>query len=88
MLVLDSPMPGSVFRSGSPLRGTTTASNADYRLTAGEIVLAAGSVDVADGTFSTTVSFTNTCCIEMLLGVFDPETGMSVEIPLAFPEPS
>ena len=53
--------------------------------------LAEGTIVVdGDGLFSTTVEFTNTCCIEMTLEVFDiePDLGLGVSIPLAYPETS
>jgi hypothetical protein len=50
-------------------------------------VLADGTIDVIDGKFSAVVEFTNTCCIEMMLEVFQTdEGGLSVTVPLAYPE--
>lgn len=87
-LTVDSLEPGDLFVSGSSFFGTTSSDTIEYRLLAGGTVVAEGSVDVVDGTFSATVDFTNTCCIEMLLEVTQPgDAGLSLSVPLAFPEP-
>jgi hypothetical protein len=50
-------------------------------------VLAEGTTDVIAGAFSTTLEFTNTCCIEMVLEVFQPgDDGLATTIPVAYPE--
>ena len=88
LLTVDAPMPGAVFTSRSTLRGETSSPTVGYRLNGGDMVLAEGTASAVDGTYAVTVEFTNTCCIEMLLEVFqlDPD-GLSVQVPLTYPEP-
>lgn len=88
LLTVDSPQVGSVFVSGDVVAGETTSATVEWRLTAGgDQVLAGGTATAVEGTFSAVVEFTNTCCIEMLLEVTG-EPGLTLSIPLAYPEPS
>lgn len=86
-LRLDTPRPGNVFPSGSRIVGFSTSPIVAYRLSGGDNIFAEGSIGTVDGRFDTTLDFTNTCCIEISLAVFDPGTGEGFTIPLAFPEP-
>ena len=89
VLVVASPEIGALVTSPLTISGNVTSGEVGYRvLGAGSLLvegrLAAGS----DGSFSTTVEFTNTCCVELTLEVFDPEPGgLAVSIPLTYPEP-
>ncbi len=87
-LTVDSPLPGEVFPSPSTIRGTSSTEWISFRLTASGLPLIEGTMPVDDdGTFAFTVDFENTCCIEMLLEVFQrTEGGLAVEIPVAYPE--
>lgn len=91
-LVIASPQVGDVVTSPLIIEGHTTARQLGYRLFGGgDLPLAEGTIVVdGEGTFSTTVEFTNTCCIEMTLEVFDmePDGGLGVTLPLAYPESS
>jgi hypothetical protein len=89
LLVVETPGIGDHFSSGSPIRGETSTPTVEYRLKAGEVVLAEGTIDAVDGTFETVVEFTNTCCTEMTLEVTQPNAnGATLSIPLDFPESS
>ena len=87
-LTVDTPLVGEVFPSPSVISGEASSSTVGYLLSAGgDIVLAEGTIDVIDGKFSAVVEFTNTCCIEMTLEVFQTnEGGLSVTVPVAYPE--
>ena len=87
-LTVDTPLLGELFPSPSVISGEASSSTVEYRLSAGgDIVLADGTIDVIDGKFSAVVEFTNTCCIEMMLEVFQTdEGGLSVTVPVAYPE--
>ena len=89
LLTVDTPLPGELFPSPSVIRGESSSSTVVYQLltAGGETVLSEGTVDVIDGEFSAVVEFTNTCCIEMTLEVFqDDADGLAVTVPVAFPE--
>ena len=85
-LTVTQPRPGDLFTSGSVITGQTTSETVEYRLLAGTAILASGTTIATDGTFATTVSFTNPCCTEMTLEVAQPGIGFTT-IPLTFPEP-
>lgn len=87
-LTVDTPLVGEVFPSSSVISGEASSSTVGYLLSAGgDIVLAEGTIDVIDGEFSAVVEFTNACCIEMTLKVFQTnEGGLSVTVPVAYPE--
>ena len=88
LLTVDSPLPGAVFTSSSTLRGETSSPTVGYRLNAGDIVLAEGTAFTVDGTYATTIEFASPCCIEMLLEVYQLDRdGLSVQVPLTYPEP-
>jgi hypothetical protein len=90
-LVVGSPQVGDVATSPLGIEGTSTARQLGYRLYGAGMPLAEGTIVVdAEGRFSTTVEFTNTCCIEMALEVFDirPDAGLGITVPLAYPETS
>ena len=88
LLTVASPAPGDLFTNASIVRGETSSSTVGLRLTAGDIVLAEELIAAVDGGYETAVEFTNTCCIEMMLEVFHPDSdGLGVSIPLAYPEP-
>lgn len=85
---MNTPLIGVVLPSSSPINGESSSPTVDYVLSAGDIVLAEGTIDVIDREFSATVEFTNTCCIEMTLEVLQPGgSGATQTIPLAYPEP-
>jgi len=89
LLTVDSPQVGTVFTGGSVLRGETSSPTVAYRLASarGDTTLAEGTVTAFDVRFSTIVGFTNTCCIEMVLEVFQPTPdGLALTIPLTYPE--
>ena len=89
LLTVDSPQIGDLFTSSSVLRGETSSPTVAYRLLSpgGSVVLAEGTVTAVDGGSATIVEFTNTCCIEMVLEVFQPSAdGLGLTIPLAYPE--
>ncbi len=90
-LVVVSPQPGDVVGSPLLIAGHATAQRLGYRLFAAGSPLIEGTINAdSDGGFSATVEFTNNCCIEMTLEVFDiePDAGLGVSIPLAYPETS
>lgn len=90
-LVVVSPQVGDVVTGPLVIEGETTAQQVGYRLFGAGMALAEGTIAVdGEGRFSTRVEFTNTCCIEMTLEVFDtePDIGLGVSIPLAYPETS
>ena len=88
LLTVTSPEIGDVFPSPSNITGESSSPTVSYVLSAGGMVIAEGTIDVIDRKFSTTVEFTNTCCIEMTLEVLQPDdTGSTLVIPLASPEP-
>lgn len=90
-LTVGSPEVGNVVTSPLVIEGKSTANQVGYRLFGAGLPLAEGTIiPDADGRFSTTVEFTNTCCIEMTLEVFDMQRngGVGVSIPLAYPETS
>lgn len=94
-----TPMPGDVTSSPIELTGEsmTIDGTVHFRLTAGGTVIAQG---IATGgsagvwaPFAATIEFTNECCIEMLLEVFevsatDGSELHKVAVPLAYPEES
>ncbi|NNL98911.1 MAG: hypothetical protein HKO63_11965 [Acidimicrobiia bacterium] len=87
LLTVVSPQIGDLLPSPAVLSGRSSSSTVDYTLAAGSLVLAEGTVEVVDGAFSVALEFTNTCCIEMVLEVFQPgENGLAVTIPVAYPE--
>ena len=87
LLTVISPQIGDLFPSPSVLSGRSSSSTVDYTLAAGSLVLADGTVEVIDGAFSVTLEFTNACCIEMVIEVFQPgDDGLAVTIPVAYPE--
>jgi hypothetical protein len=78
-----------VFTADSVLRGQTSSPTVGYRLLAAgdDTVLAEGTVSAINGVFSAEVEFANTCCVEMVLDVFQPSTdGLALIIPLTHPE--
>lgn len=87
---ISSPNSGDLVTSPLVITGEGTASEVAYRLSAGGSTLAAGTITPEGGDFAVTVDFTNTCCIEMLLEVFDPIVDPSetfrIGIPLSYPE--
>ena len=85
-LTVTQPQPGDLFPSGSSITGLTTTETIEYRLLAEGTSLASGTVATDEGAFTTTVSFTNTCCIEMSLEIIQPGVGLTT-IPLSYPEP-
>lgn len=86
---VDKPTSGALFTDGDAVRGTSSSDAIEYRLSAGDVVLSAGSAPVTDeGTFDIRIGFTNTCCIEMLLELFHPDGAVATAIPLAYPEGS
>ncbi|MDH3539456.1 MAG: hypothetical protein OEP52_05645 [Acidimicrobiia bacterium] len=85
LLTLDTPQVDELFPSPSILSGAAPTPTVDYRLTAGGWVLAEGTIDVIDGEFSAVVEFTNSCCVDMTLEVFN-DGGLSLTIPVAYPE--
>lgn len=88
VLTVESPDIGAVFPSQSTVSGQSSSDVVGYNLLAGDdVVLAQGTVDVIDGAFSVELEFTNDCCIEMMLQIFQPGAdGLSTSIPLAYPE--
>jgi hypothetical protein len=87
LLTVDTPQVGDLFESPSLIKGETSSLTVGYRLSAGDKVLTEGTVSAADGAFATVVEFTNACCVEMVLEVFQPSAdGLALTIPLAFPE--
>jgi hypothetical protein len=88
VLTVEIPQVGDVFPSPSVVSGLSSTDTVGYLLTGGgDVVLAEGTIDVVDGEFSSELEFANTCCIEMLLEVYHPGVdGLTVAIPLAFPE--
>ena len=91
VLTVDGPQPGAVFVSSDLIRGLTTSTLVGYRLWGGATgtgnVLAEGTLTTVDGTFESPLVFTNTCCIEMQLEVFQIDSGgLVVTTPLAYPE--
>lgn len=87
LLTVDTPGVGDVFASPSAIAGESSSSTVTYVLSAGDMVLAEGTIDVVDGAYSTLVEFTNTCCIEMTLEVRHPGEGEAIlSIPVAYPE--
>jgi hypothetical protein len=88
VLIVDIPQVGDVFPSPSAVQGQASSSPVGYRLTGGDdLVLAEGTFDVLDGAFSGEIEFTNTCCIEIRLEVFETvDGGLSVSVPLTYPE--
>ena len=89
VLVIASPEVGALVTSPLTITGTATASEVGYRVLGAGSLLAEGTLAAgSDGAFSTTMEFTNTCCIELTLEVFDSEPGgLTVSIPLTYPEP-
>lgn len=90
-LVIAYPNVADIVTSPLTIEGVATASQLGYRLFGGGMPLAEGTIVVdGEGRFSTTVEFSNTCCIELTLEVFDmqPDAGLGVTIPLAYPETS
>lgn len=88
VLTVESPQVGDVISSPIAVRGTSSTGQVGYLLAGSDdTVLAEGTIDVLDETFSVTVDFVNTCCTEMRLEVFHPnEGGLSLTIPLTHPE--
>jgi hypothetical protein len=87
VLTVESPQPGDLLVSSDIVKGFTSTEQVGYRLSAGGAVLDEGTLTTVDGYFESPIAFTNTCCIEMLLEVFqlDP-AGTTVTIPLSYPE--
>lgn len=94
-----TPQPGDVTESPLELTGEsmTIDGSVHFRLTAGGAVIAQGITTGGSAgewaPFSATIAFTNECCIEMLLEVFevsatDGSEIHKVAIPLAYPEES
>lgn len=89
VLTVDTPVPGGLMVSSDLIRGFTSAGLVGYRLSAGGSVLDEGTLTTVEGHFESPIVFTNTCCIEMLLEVFNiGDGGLAVTIPLSYPESS
>lgn len=89
-LVVDTPQPGDVFVDESFISGRSSTSFVGYRLLAGGEAIAQGSLETANGAFDVKLGgWINDCCIEMLLEVFHVnDNGLTVTIPVAYPESS
>lgn len=91
-------MPGDLIEDRIELTGmsTTDDGNVHYRLKlAGTVVaqgIATGGTDGVWAPFSASIEFTNDCCVEMLLEVYEVSAnGVEmnlVSIPLTYPEQS
>ena len=92
IIEIDAPRVGDVVGGPLVITGTATGPAVAHRLGSDSITFAEGTIEpAADGSLAATVEFTNTCCIEMTLTIFDPVQDPSgtfaVSIPLAYPEP-
>lgn len=89
MLVVATPQPGDVFADLSLISGVSSESFIGYRLLAGGVPVAQGSLETSNGAFDVKLGFINDCCTEMLLEVFHiHDNGLLLSIPLIYPESS
>jgi hypothetical protein len=96
VLVVSSPAIGDVVESPMQIVGESSQPRIGYRLFGGGRLLVAGTLAdaaieiAADGSFTSSLVFANTCCIEMELELFhempDGSEGLGLSIPLTYPE--
>lgn len=97
VLVVSSPAIGDVVESPLQIVGNSSQPEIGYRLIGGgQLLLATGvladaGIDIAaDGSFTSSLYFENTCCIEMTLELFHEmpggSEGLGLSIPLTYPE--